>query len=204
MPARGGSCASFLFAVVLGTATAGCGGQDVTQPSQLTETMATTAPTTRDPAPQSSTSKTASPSATGAPTATAVPDENQAAIEAYKHYYETIYSLGTPTAKQVQAAFAPYAEAHVVGNWVTVFAQFAANDQRPSGTVTFGAIQVAVIGSAATVYECRDGTSETMTKVSTGDVLSHGAPGMRIDSQLNLGTDGNWRVSSSDVQSGGC
>lgn len=134
----------------------------------------------------------------------AVPTADQEVLAAYQAYYETIYSLGSPTPQQIRAAFEPYAEPHVVENWVKVFASFAVDDRRPSGAVTFGPIQVTVAGESATVYECRDGTSETMTRVSSGEVLSHGSPGTLVDSKLNHGADGKWRVASSAVKPGSC
>lgn len=194
----------------------GCSGGNVTQPSQLSTADSTADPDrapTDDPKTSGATSSaagTATPGSAPSPTSAAasapptVPPADQAALAAYKHYYETIYTLGTPTAQQVRTAFAPYAEKHVVENWVTVFAQFGADGKKPSGKVTFGALQVTVAAGTASVYECRDATTETMTKASTGELLSHGAPGMRIDSQLHLGGDGRWRVGSSAVQLNAC
>ncbi|WP_153502749.1 hypothetical protein [Cumulibacter manganitolerans] len=205
-------------------ATSACSGGDVTQPSGLSAAESVADPA-REPAedpsnhsasgssgasgagPASSSSAAPSAPPTIPPPSSApptIPPADQAALAAYKHYYETIYTLGTPSAQQVRTAFAPYAEKHVIDNWVAVFAQFAADGTRPSGQVTFGAIQVSVTAGTATVYECRDATTETMSKVSTGELVSHGSPGMRIDSQLNLGGDGRWRITSSGVQPNGC
>lgn len=192
----------------MGVVLAACSEEPTPRPSELSaESSASASEGSESAADDSGSSSSAwTRSDESSASSSAAPTVDQTVLEVYKSYYNAIYTLKTPTDEQVRQAFTPYAEQLLVDNWVKVFAKFASNDVMPSGGVTFGPTQITMLpGDAeATVYECRDGTSETMSKISTGQVVSHGSPGTRIDSKLRKGTDGEWRVFSTDLQDAAC
>lgn len=165
--------------------TAACNGE-TTKPSELSDDSSTSA------APS-----TAAPSTSTSP-------EQQAVIDQYKSYYNTIYTLSSPSDEEVRAAFLPYADDFMVENWVNVFKSFAAQGKRPGGSIEFGPIEVKITGNTAETRECRDGTSELLVSTTDGTTISHGAPGTLVEAGLIQDTAGDWRVWKAVATEGEC
>lgn len=130
--------------------------------------------------------------------------QERAVIDQYKGYYNTIYTLSTPSDEQVREAFLPYADDFMVENWVKVFKSFAAQGKRPAGSIEFGPIEVTLTGATAETRECRDGTSELLVSIADGTTISHGAPGTLVEAGLIQDTAGVWRVWKAVATEGKC
>ncbi|WP_158716259.1 hypothetical protein [Blastococcus sp. Marseille-P5729] len=174
---------------------AGC-TDEPTQPTDLSDATSS--------ATASETSEVSSGSESAASASSSFSPDEQAVVDQYKGYYNAIYTLTTPTDDEVRAAFTPFAEQPVVENWVKVFQQFAAEDRKPSGGITFGPLEVVIVGNGATVIECRDGSTEEMVSISGGQVVARGGPGTRVEAQLVIEDAGKWMVHSAVATNEAC
>lgn len=145
---------------------------------------------------------TSGQSSSPAPSSSVSADE-QAIIDAYKGYFNTLSALGGATDAEAQDALAPYAEPGLIGAVVAVLQKYRAEGKKPGGHVTFGDIQVTMTGNSATISECRDGSSESLVDADTGAVLSVGGPGQKFEATAHK-SSGQWLLSGSKGTKNGC
>ncbi|WP_158716261.1 hypothetical protein [Blastococcus sp. Marseille-P5729] len=174
---------------------AGC-TDEPTQPTDLSDATSS--------ATASETSEVSSGSESAASASSSFSPDEQAVVDQYKGYYNAIYTLTTPTDDEVRAAFTPYAEQHVVENWVKVFQELATEGSEPGGEIQFGPLEVAITGQVAVVIECRDGTSELVISSADKSTKSHGSPETKVVAELFLSDSGEWLVQEANATEGGC
>ena len=156
-------------------------------------TACTDEPTQPGNIPTGASSSTSS----GVPSTSEAPqtDEEQI-IAVWKKWFETLYSLKTPTDDEVRAAFSPISDLGMVDDVVKLFQSYRTDGYAPGGYVVFGPIDVAIDGANASVTECRDTSTELLVNAADGSVVVGGESSSKITGGFVRDSAGNWLLST--------
>ncbi len=196
---RRGRCGA-VAVVVVSLGLVGCTGEAEPGP----QTIGPESSTSASGSATSSAAATSSAPATAPKPAQTFPPEQQPIVDVYWAYYDALYALRTQTDDEVRAALLPYAASNVVEHVVGQFAGYRENGTEPSGQPIFGLLEVSVSGATSTVRECRDSSGESIIKVSTGEVLETGAPGLSARTDFAQLPSGDWQIVETYATPGGC